>query len=376
MRWQPMKITLGIAGADATGMKLKFIARDQDRHGNVRVYFRKDGKKIRLRSPLGSPEFYGEYQAALAGMHPGQRPDQKDRAAKPESLRGLIEGYYRSSNYLNLGDRTRRVWRQILDRFCGYRNAGGQPFAALEPRHLMVWRDTLLDRPEAANGTIKALRQVFAYAIEYGLHDRNPAAHVKNLPSKGDGHTAWTEEDVENCEAVHPIGSTARLALAFALYTGQRKGDLIRLGRQHIKVHDGREGLEFTQQKNRKRKPVKLWVPIAPELREIIDASPTGDLTFIQTAFGRPFGEGGFGNRFRKWCNEAGLEGLSVHGLCKTASAVLAQNGCTEQEIMAITGHSTSKEVIRYTRSAKQKVRAANAMAKVASFPGNNNEEK
>ena len=87
---------------------------------------------------------------------------------------------------------------------------------------------------------------------------------------------AWTEEDIANYEAVHPVGSMARLALALALFTGQRKGDLIRLGRQHIRVHNGQEGLEFTQQKNRSRKPVTLWVPIAPELREIIDASPTG----------------------------------------------------------------------------------------------------
>ena len=229
----------------------------------------------------------------------------------------------------------------------------------------MAWRDTFMSTPEAANGTIKALRQVFAYAVEYGLHNQNPPALVRNLPSSGDGHVAWTEEDVENFEAVHPVGSAARLALALALHTGQRKSDLIRLGRQHIREYDGCIGLEFTQHKNRNRKPVRLWVPIAPELQTIIDASPTGDFTFIQTAFGRPFSEGGFGNRFRKWCNEAGLEGISIHGLRKTAAAVLAQNGCTEQEIMAITGHSTSKEVIRYTRSAKQKVRAVNAMTKM-----------
>lgn len=75
----------------------------------------------------------------------------------------------------------------------------------------------------------------------------------------------------------------------------------------------------------------------------------------------------------KKWCNDAGLEELSVHGLRKTASAVLAQNGCTEQEIMAITGHSTSKEVIRYTKSANQRVRAANAMKKVSR---SNNEDR
>lgn len=86
----------------------------------------------------------------------------------------------------------------------------------------------------------------------------------------------------------------------------------------------------------------------------------------MQSEFGKPFTSDGFGNRFRKWCNEAGLENGSIHGLRKTASAMLAQSGCTEQEIMAITGHRTSKEVIRYTRSASQKVRAANAMQKLS----------
>ena len=36
-------------------------------------------------------------------------------------------------------------------------------------------------------------------------------------------------------EAKHPIGSKARLALALLLYTGQRRGDVVRLGRQHIR---------------------------------------------------------------------------------------------------------------------------------------------
>lgn len=347
-------------------LRLKFLVQDKDRHGNLRVYFRKNGKKVRLRSPVGSPEFLREYQAALIGQHPSQIENPRRTGGKPASLRELVEGYYASASFLTLADRTRRVRRQILDRFCEHGDAGNQPYASLEARHLLAWRDKLTATPEAANGTIKALRQVFAYAIEYGHFDKNPAAQVRNLPSVGDGHQAWSSEDVENFEAVHPVGSMARLALALALNTGQRKSDLIRLGRQHIRVHDGQEGLEFTQHKNRNRRPVNLWVPITWELRETIDASPTGDLTFIQTAFHRPFSEGGFGNRFRKWCNEAGLEGLSVHGLRKTAAAVLAQNGCTEQEIMAITGHSTSKEVIRYTRSAKQKVRAANAIGKVS----------
>lgn len=352
-------------------VRLKHITTDKDRHGNVRVYFRKNGRKIRLRAEIGSLDFISEYQLAMTGQHPKQIPAKVPQTTAGESMRELIEGYYKSSSYMMLSDRTRHVRRQILDRFCSENGYGTLPFATLEAHHLMRWRDARVDKPEAANSTIKALRQVYKYAMEYGFHDANPAALVSNLPGNGCGHIAWSAEDIENFEAVHPVGSMARLAMALALYTGQRRGDLVRLGEHHIQVYDGLEGFELTQQKNsQKRKagatPVRLWIPITRNLREIMNASPMGKQTFIQTEFGRPFTADGFGNRFRKWCADAGLENRSAHGLRKTASAVLAQSGCTEQEIMAITGHRTSKEVIRYTRSASQKIRAANAMQKIS----------
>ena len=36
-------------------------------------------------------------------------------------------------------------------------------------------------------------------------------------------------------EAYHPIGSKARLAMALGLYTAQRRGDVLKMGRQHIR---------------------------------------------------------------------------------------------------------------------------------------------
>ena len=74
----------------------------------------------------------------------------------------------------------------------------------------------------------------------------------------------------------------------------------------------------------------------------------------------------GFGNKSRDWCDAAGLPQCSAHGLRKAAAARLAELGCTEQEIMSITGHKTSKEIVRYTKSAKQKVRAERAIDKMS----------
>lgn len=348
--------------------RLPYVTQDRDRRGNVRLYYRHGGKKFRLRGPIGSAEFIADYQMAMLGHNPKERGKPVLSSVKSGSIRDLIAKYYQSSAFQALAPRTRRVRQQILDRFCQNENDGDKPFALLEPRHIMHRRDAMADRPEAANGMVKALRQVYGFAVEYGYHDVNPIKEVSLLAGSIDGFQAWSPEDVKAFEDCHPIGSMARLTLALALYTGQRRSDLIRLGPNHIKTYHGREGLEFIQHKNRNRKDrrISLWVPIIPELRSIIDASPTGPDTFILTEFGRPFTGDGFGNRFRKWCREAGLEGLSVHGLRKTASAVLAENGCTEQEIMAITGHRTSKEVIRYTRSAEQKTRAANVVGKIS----------
>jgi len=62
----------------------------------------------------------------------------------------------------------------------------------------------------------------------------------------------------------------------------------------------------------------------------------------------------------------AGLPDRCVlHGLRKAAARRLAEAGCTEKEIAAVTGHTTLKEVARYTRAADQNRLAAGAVAKL-----------
>jgi integrase/recombinase XerD len=107
-------------------------------------------------------------------------------------------------------------------------------------------------------------------------------------------------------------------------------------------------------------------LPVNPELARIIAATPTGHLAFLVTEFGKPFTSNGFGNKFREWCDHAGLPHCSSPGLRKASSARLAELGFTEKEIAAITGHRTLKEVERYTKSTNQKLLAKSAMGKFA----------
>jgi integrase len=342
-------------------LRLQYVVEDVDRHGNVRIYFRRLGfPKFRLHGLPSSEEFQAAYAAALAKTQAGEAP-RKTMQAERGSLAWLCLNYYQSAAFRRLDARTQRVRRLILDGLCKSA-AGPLPYNKLTPLSILKWRDAKADRPEAANSLIKALRQLYAFAIEYRHATKNPAKDVNYLKGKSDGFHSWSEEEIARFEACHPVGSKARLALGLLLYTGQRRSDIVLFGHQQLRG----EWLHFTQQKNRVRKPITLAVPVLPELQRIIEATPSGTLTFLVTEFGQPFTANGFGNCFRKWCDEAGLPPhCSAHGLRKAAATRLAEAGASENEIRAVTGHQTSREVIRYTKAASQKVLAQSGMAKL-----------
>ena len=160
-------------------LRLKYVVEDVDRHGNIRIYFRRRGfKKFRLRGFPGSPEFQAAYSNALRlteGKSVALRPSPDELG----SMAWLCQGYYRSADFRRLDGRTQHVRRLILDALCAS-GAGPLPYRKLTATSILRWRDTKSDRPEAANSLIKALRQLFAFAIEYGLAARNPAKDVRS----------------------------------------------------------------------------------------------------------------------------------------------------------------------------------------------------
>ncbi len=340
---------------DGTGLDRKYLVSDTDRHGTVRVYVRRHGRKVRIRDLAAVEEFMTAYRAALESGSP--KEPVKPTVAAPGSLRWLVEQYYQSAEYRSLGKGTRRVRKGILDDLC--EKDGDKPFALLEPRHVRALRDKKAEFPEAANARLKALRQTFKWAVEAGHAVRNPAREVPYLrPKNPDGWHAWTVEEVAQFEARHPIGSKARLALALLLYTGVRRSDAVRLGRQMERGGS----LYFRETKGQARHVKDRDIPILPELRHVLDATPSGHLAYITTAFGKPFTPAGFGNWFRRRCNEAGLPHCSAHGLRKAGATIAAENGATEHQLMAIFGWDSPKQAALYTRKANRKKLAAEAM--------------
>jgi integrase len=331
---------------------LKHIHRFRDRHGKERIYVRVPGRKpVPIHEEPGTEAFLAAYRAAVA------KTDIVITTGAPGSFTWLIQCYYGSAEYRALSDRTKHVRRQILDKLMlGH---GPKPFALLKHEHIRAWRDRRAATPEAANSIVKALRAVFRWAVEARVAEENPAREVPLLrPHNPDGFHTWTGEEVEQFRAAHPLGTRPRLALDLMLFTGCRRSDVVTLGRQLVR--DG--WLHFVEAKGRGRKPKQRALPILPDLQTTIDATPSGHLNYLVTAFGKPYTPEGFGNWFRRQCNAAGLPHCSAHGLRKAGATIAANNGATEHQLMAIFGWDSPKQAALYTRAANRRKLAGDAM--------------
>jgi integrase len=335
-----------------TKIRLAYVHEFLDRHGTARRYFRKPGfKQVPLPGAPGSDEFMTAYQLALAGQSP--RVQVGAGRTRPGSVSAAVVGYYNSLPFRSLAIGTQKMRRAILERF---RAEHGDKRIAMLPQEFIV--RTLGKRsPAAARNWLKTLRGLLEFAVSEKFRADDPTHGVKlpKLP-KSDGIATWTEEEIQAFEAKHPIGSRPRLAFALLLFTAQRRGDVVRMGRQHLR----NGAISVRQQKT----GASLEIPIHQELQKTFDATPGEHLTFLVTEFGKPFTSAGFGNWFRERCDEAGLKHCSAHGLRKAACRRLAEAGCTAHQIAAISGHASLREVERYTKAVDQARLAKDAINK------------
>ena len=172
---------------------------------------------------------------------------------------------------------------------------------------------------------------------------------------KGDGFVAWTETHVARYQRHWPRGTRQRVWLDVLLYTGLRRGDAVRLGRQHV-----RDGIaEIRTEKS--GFAVTVTLPILPALAETLFAGPCGELTFICGERGDPLTKESFGNEFRAACKAAGVPG-SAHGVRKLAATTAANNGATVAQLEAMFGWQGGAMASLYTRSADRRRLAVEGM--------------
>jgi integrase len=143
------------------------------------------------------------------------------------------------------------------------------------------------------------------------------------------------------------------------LYSGLRRGDAVRFGRQHVRNGIGKIKTEKSGY------TVEVTLPILPVLQRTLDAGPIGELTFICGARGQPFTKESFGNEFREASKAAGVPG-SAHGVRQIAATRAANAGATVPELEAIFGWKGGRMAALYTQSADRERLSKGAINKLA----------
>lgn len=369
-----------------TRIKLNYVHEYIDRHGKLRRYFRRTGFGQKpLTGTPGSAEFAEAYQLFLEQTG-GVAPREVGAARTKEgTIDALIVAYYKNDAFTEaLAPETQRMRRNILERF---REEHGDKRAVLmQQRHVVK----ILNGKErhAKKNWLKTIKGLMDFAVGQELRADNPCNGVKlaKLP-KSTGHMTWLEPQVEQYRQHHQLGTTARLALELLLNIAARRYDAHVVGPQHVIIsnRDGVKKLCWRPHKTLRSTAKMLKIRMLPSLHAALDAMPKPDrgtevpLAFLTNDYGKPFASAAaFGNKFAEWCKQAGLEPVicedgrirsyRAHGLRKAALRAAAHAGCTLHELMALSGHSSAKQLQEYLEEIEQEFMADSAIDKLLAY--------
>ena len=286
-------------------------------------------------------------------MHSGVKPTAG-------SVSWLIDRYRETYGWTSLSPATRRqrenIYKQVIAAI------GEVALIRIGKAAVTASRDSRSGTPAQARHYLQAMRGLFRWAAEAGHVTVDPTQGVEDLRhpggKKSSGFPIWTDEHVERYALRWPVGTRQRVWLDVLLYTGLRRGDAVRLGRQHVKA-----GVA-TILTEKSGGEIEVSIPILPVLAATLKAGPCGDLAFIAGENGGPLTKECFGNLFRKACRAAGVPG-SAHGLRKIAATRAANNGATVAELEAIFGWTGGRMASLYTRTADRRKLARGAMHKL-----------
>jgi integrase len=322
-------------------MTLQHVTVRDNKDGTKRYYFRRRGQPFTaLPGEPKSPEFMAAYQRCLNWVAPAA-------AVYAGSFEELGDRYMRSPAFTTKAAATQGARRRVILSMMrepldpeAPEKFGQERADQIGPAHIEVLRDRKADNPNAGNERLKILSQMFKFA----KRKPNPVRDVERLAVPKGGHETATDEDIAAYEAKHASGP-ARLAMTILKATGVRVSDLRLLGRQHVK-----NGLlSFTTVKTK----MLCELPVGPDLAA---ALPRDNMTFLLTEEGAPFAsDKALSQRVAKWFRQAGVNGVTAHGVRKWLASKMAEDGSTEYDLMSWFGWKDPKEARPYVQAANRR---------------------
>lgn len=311
------------------------------------LYFKRRGWPTRKFQTQELGEiFYAEYATILKGTAP-----------KPKAfiIKGLIAEYYRSQKFQSLKPRTQADYRKFLILF--EESAGDISVKSIKRKNVIGWRDRLANSrsPHYANYFKRVLRILFEFAIDIGElpENGNPAKGVGDVRYEKSKPEPWPKDKIQAARDALPHSDRTRLLFELLYCTGQRVGDVLAMKWADVRG----DAIHVSQNKT----GADLVIPLTDDLRECLRrADRDGDT--ILTAYRKttPWAYRGAADAMMKLRKDIGAEAYNIHAIRHTVASEIGAAG-SDDEVMSITGHTTTGMVRHYAGKARQEARAKKA---------------
>jgi len=312
--------------------------------GRDYYYFQKDGLTVRV-DPF-SRDFLREYDRLL---------NEKPTAIGRRTWKALIKRYKGHTRFKALAPRTVRDYLPVLD-FISERYGNLDP-SAMKKFHIVDQQESL--RGKFARDFVNVISVLLGLATEIGWREDNPAKDIRRKQTETKApHIVWTDEAVAKFRA--EAAPLPLLIFEIGLGTIQRPDDWTRINWEDF---TGTE-IRLTQSKT----GLSLVLPCPATLISALEASRPK----VRNIAGTPILRTGQRRMtYRRMAEimlrerqRLGLSQFDLHALRYRGVQELAWAGCSDEEIMSISGHSTKSMVRLYAGKARQIMRARQANEK------------
>lgn len=305
---------------------------------------------VALPGAPGEAEFYKRYAELLELVtQPARRPDR-------DTFAWLTAEYQRSVEFKALADTTQNDYAgtlRLIDDELGTRR-----FRFTTKAMVKAVRDGHADHPRKAHKIKQMVSRLYSWAEENSLvaDGFNPAKGIKQVKPKGGAKEIVVWSDAEIAALLASCGEHVTTPVLLALYTGQRRQDVVRMTWQQfqgdiIRVRQSKTG-------------ALLDIACHSELRRHLEQLRTRakGVVICTSIEGRAYTPNSLSQALRRAV--VMTDGLppdrSMHGLRYAAGSRMSEAGCSVAEIEAVLGHQTFKMALKY---ASQRLRAQAAIA-------------
>jgi hypothetical protein len=163
-------------------LDLPYLSSEPDRHGNQRLYVRRNGRRIRIKQKRGTAAFAKAYAAALEELETVTKEHSAPSAAPRGTFGWLAAKYFASDEFQGLDPESQLTRRRVIESCLSEAHTDDDPdpmrncpLQFITSKKIKRLRDLKVGKPGAANNRRKYLSAMFGWAIEAELMKSNPA---------------------------------------------------------------------------------------------------------------------------------------------------------------------------------------------------------